>query len=154
MTDQEIDPKDYVEFLIWKKDKLAKEFNEQMADIDKKISAHAKKVSPVTVPFIVSGVKENNDNKNGTRDTVGWKYLIDEVLKQSDRYVSARYIIDTILTKPEMEGKIEIAKKSVASALTNYSSKKIGRYLVKTEKGKKVYLLNKDYQEKTASKAV
>jgi hypothetical protein len=152
MTEDKVDPKEYVEFLNWKKEKLSKEFNEQIAEIDKKISECLAGSSP-GVMFSVPGSRVDVDNK-GKRDTVGWKYLIDEVLQPSERYLSAKIIIAAVIKNPKMTSHIEVAKKSIASALYTNSAKDIGRYLVKTEKGKKVYLWNKEYKEKTAPKAV
>jgi hypothetical protein len=82
-----------------------------------------------------------------TRGSVGWKYKVDEVLKEYGELPFGKLLERIIAASPEIDKKV--ATKSVGSTLSVNTGKDNSRYNKKIERVVFYYSLNDDYKENT-----
>lgn len=88
---------------------------------------------------------EHTENKG--RGNVGWKYKIDEVLRESVLgAMTSKEIVDAVCSTDRSLDK-RVAIKSIGSALSQYSKPEKRKYLYTVKQGLKYYELNSDYVE-------
>jgi hypothetical protein len=147
MEDFKIAKEEYLEFLQFKKESIIKKAHDEALQLDEKIAKlfsepqiNGKKHRPKaeSAPVIRKA-------KNNTRGSIGWKFIIDEVLKKTENALSQTEISNAVVNNPETPVSPAIAQKSVGSALRFNANK--GRYLIRKIKGVKHYTFNKDFVE-------
>lgn len=147
LADIKIDQDEYKEFLGWKlsilKDRQ-KKTDEEIAEIEK-VLANGFSVETKDHSFLTKASKENEVVKN-TRNSIGWKYKIQEVLGRADSRLTSSQIVSRIC---DMDSTInpDVATKSVGSALSTNSKNKDSMFIKETIQGVFYYINNPDYKE-------
>jgi hypothetical protein len=128
MPDYNLSQSEYLDYLMFKREKLLKEIKE----VDSKIE-EAKGLNAENIP---------------AQQQRPWKFLIDDVLRASPVPLPASAIVSGILRSNHNFNK-NTATKSVSSTLAQNSVEGRRRYLyaVRSEDGIKQYRLNESYKE-------
>lgn len=142
LSDQERN--EYAEFLKSKKGKLAQEMNK----VDETLSKLFNEPKEEGERMII--VKPENTTLPNVKPTeIGWKFLIDDILKNANgQKLSRSQIIEIFqndLSQPQ--SRRDVAHKSIGSAVFMNSTKEKQRYLFDVVNDVKYYYLNEDYKE-------
>lgn len=90
---------------------------------------------------------EKDKNGRSKKGAIGWKYIIDEILRSAADYLTYAQIVDEAMKLSGLDVPRRIAQKSIGSNLATFSKGANNRYKFETVNGKKTYSLNEKYPE-------
>lgn len=134
-----ISKEEYTQFLAYKKAKIQKEAQLQIALIEEQLASILNQTQKLGTEKAING-----KSKKGS---VGWKHIIDEILMKSDKPLGNSAIVEAALNRPDLDITPKVALRSVSSNLSTLSKGAHKRYHAEIKNGKKVYSLIKTLNE-------